>query len=292
MGLRTACRYLLTAATLLAFAGGSISAHPGVGIVRDSRGNIFYTDLKHVWKISPAGERSIAVRNVHTHELFVDSTDNLYGEHLWYEGDATKLWGHRVWRRSPAGVVTDVIPARRGFRDDHDEFHFVQDSRGRMYWADRGTTTAIRRRNPGAGVTVLAEGLRAVGWLTVTPRGFVYFVEEGDLRRITPDGTLSTVARDLNERGLSEFLMEAGHNIMGLWTDSAGNVFLACLGGRMVKRVDPRGTVAVVIRSEAPWGPTGGLSTPNDDLWLLETSDDNRVRVRHLRGDEVIAVYP
>jgi len=31
-------------------------AHPGIGIVKDSKGNIFYTDLKQVWKISPDGK--------------------------------------------------------------------------------------------------------------------------------------------------------------------------------------------------------------------------------------------
>ena len=41
-----------------------LSAHPGIGIVMDSQGNVFYTDLTHVWKIDPAGERTIAVENV------------------------------------------------------------------------------------------------------------------------------------------------------------------------------------------------------------------------------------
>ncbi|MEK6565879.1 MAG: hypothetical protein AABZ41_04135, partial [Bacteroidota bacterium] len=61
----------------------------------DSQGNVYYTDLKHVWKLTPDGTKSIAIRNVHTHELYIDPQDNLYGEHLWYEGDATKKWGHR-----------------------------------------------------------------------------------------------------------------------------------------------------------------------------------------------------
>ena len=65
-------------------------AHPGVGIVQNSRGTVFYTDLKQVWKITPNGEKSVAVPNVHSHELCLDADDNLYGEHLWYEGEATK----------------------------------------------------------------------------------------------------------------------------------------------------------------------------------------------------------
>lgn len=33
-----------------------IWAHPGIGIVMDSKGNVFYTDLKQVWKIDPLGK--------------------------------------------------------------------------------------------------------------------------------------------------------------------------------------------------------------------------------------------
>lgn len=53
-------------------------AHPGVGIVKDSKGNIFYTDLKQVWKISN-GIKAVVLPNVHTHELYIDKNDNLYG---------------------------------------------------------------------------------------------------------------------------------------------------------------------------------------------------------------------
>ena len=94
-------------------------AHPGVGIVVDSRGNVFYTDLKNVWRVAPDGGRSIAVANVHSHELYLDAADNLYGEHLWYDGEKSNRWGHRVWRRSPDGQVTDIIKARpTGFSVD------------------------------------------------------------------------------------------------------------------------------------------------------------------------------
>lgn len=65
----------------------AVQAHPGIGILEDSKGNVFYTDLKQVWKISPSGEKTVAVPGVHTHELYLDGDDNLYGEHLWYTGE-------------------------------------------------------------------------------------------------------------------------------------------------------------------------------------------------------------
>lgn len=96
------CLFSLLLATLTAYA------HPGVGIVQDSCGNVFYTDLVHVWKITPDGKKSIAVRSVHSHELYLDAQDKLYGEHLWYEGDATKRWSHRIWCLKPDGTLVRV----------------------------------------------------------------------------------------------------------------------------------------------------------------------------------------
>jgi hypothetical protein len=74
-------------------------AHPGVGIVMDSKGNVFYTDTERVLKIDASGRKSVVIPNVHTHELFLDANDNLFGEHLWYEG-SNNTWHHYVWRYS------------------------------------------------------------------------------------------------------------------------------------------------------------------------------------------------
>ena len=74
-----------------------VKAHPGIGIVKDSKGNIYYTDLKQVWKISLDGSKKVVVNDVHTHELYIDPQDNLFGEHLWYNGEAANTWGHYVW---------------------------------------------------------------------------------------------------------------------------------------------------------------------------------------------------
>jgi hypothetical protein len=57
-------------------------AHPGWGIVVDRAGNVFFTDLKQVWRIGTDGTKTVVVPNVHTHELFLDSAGTLHGEHL------------------------------------------------------------------------------------------------------------------------------------------------------------------------------------------------------------------
>ena len=117
-----------------------LEAHPGIGIVLDSKGNVFYTDLNHVWKISPKGEHSIALRDVHTHELYIDEEDNLYGEHEWYEGEATDKWGNYVWRLSNDGVFEKTIPDVEGFLDNNT---LVRDHKNNTYWVERSDTYDI-----------------------------------------------------------------------------------------------------------------------------------------------------
>jgi hypothetical protein len=236
-------RLLWTAALLLAAAPAT--AHPSVSVVMDSRGNVYYSDLKQVWKIAPDGKKSVAVPNVHTHELYVDAEDNLYGEHLWYEGEATDKWGHYVWRLSTDGKLTKIIPPRQGFRDDYRDFSFVRDRAGSMYWALReAKPIVIRKVAPDGKVADLGAdaGLSDVRWMTVAADGTVYFTDGPDLVRI---------ARRESDAAGAQFegapvvatadWFNDTHNLMGLWTDAGGNVYVAAYGARKVKRVSAEG---------------------------------------------------
>ncbi len=286
---------LLWTATLL-LAAAPAWAHPSVSVVMDSRGNVYYSDLKQVWKIAPDGKKSVAVADVHTHELYVDAEDNLYGEHLWYEGEATDKWGHYVWRLAADGTLTRIIPAREGFRESYRDFSFVRDRAGSMYWAEReARPVVIRRIAPDGKVTDLAAdaALSDVRWMTATPDGTVFLTDGPDLVRIAPDGKTTRLARGLKERRWSQPLtwFNDTHNLMGLWTDSRGNVYVAVFGGRKVKRVSAEGRVDVVAESPLGWAPTGGMVAPNGDLWLLEYADPFAVRVRSIRRDGTVRTY-
>ena len=271
-------------------SGAPAEAHPGVGIVRDARGNVFYTDLARVWKIAPDGKKSVAVPRVHTHELVLDAAGNLYGEHLWYEGDATKKWGHRVWRLAPDGVLTDVVPAREGFRT---ETSFVRDAAGNMYWSEgEGAARILERTREGAVRTLATCGdCRDVRWMCAAPDGTVFFVDGGDLRAVSPAGALRTLARGLGKRSWTQFDVGDRHALMGLWTDARGRVYVARYGTREVLRVDPGGAVSVVARSRFPWSPTGGLVTPDGDLFLLEYTMTGSARVRRVGPDGRSTVF-
>jgi len=253
----------------------SAFAHPGIGIVRDAQGNVFYTDLARVWRIDPAGRKTVAVPNVHTHELALDAQGNLYGEHLWYEGEKIDKWGYRVWRRSPDGKISDIIPAREGFLRD---YSFVRDAAGATYWVDREPRVVFHKTKADGRTSDLAActDCRNVRWSALATDGTLLFTDAGDLRAVAPNGAIRTLAKGLQKPKNAQLLM-------GIWTDAQRNVYVADYDARAVKRIAPDGKVGIVARSTAPWAPTGGLFAPDGTLWLLEGSVTNAVRVRCLR---------
>ena len=256
---------------LVILAAASALAHPPVSVVIDSRGYVYYSDLKQVWRVAPDGKTSIAVPNVHTHELYLDAQDNLFGEHLWYEGERTDKWGHYVWMRAPNGAVSTVIPRTVGFLQN---YSFVRDRAGNMYFAN-DARTEVRRRAPDGKVSVHARGFRAIRWMHATADGTIFLVDDGDVVRIK-NGRVTRLARNLAGR------IGGRHALMGLWTDGAENVYVADFRQDEVKRITPVGEVATIAHSPAMWSPTGGVFAANGDLWLREASITNAVRVRKI----------
>jgi len=267
---------VLRSIALLLLTAAPLAAHPGIGIVRDGRGNVYYTDLAQVWRIDPSGKKEVVVPRVHTHELALDSRGNLYGEHVWYEGETTDKWGYRVWRRSPEGKVSDVLPAREGFLHD---YSFVRDPAGTMFWVEveRKPKVVFHKTTADGRTTDLAlcADCRDVRWLALDPSGTLLFTDAGDLRSLAPNATFRTLAKGLQRPEQAQLLM-------GIWSGPGHSVYLADYDRREVKRIAPDGTISAVARSRFPWAPTGGVFAPDGTLWLLESSVTNSVRVRRI----------
>lgn len=284
LGARAFVVAMLVVAMLLA---APVVAHPPISIVRDADGNVFYSDLAQVWRIAPDGTKSVAVPGVHTHELALDAAGNLYGEHLWYEGEKTDRWGHRVWVRHPDGRIEDVYPARTGFRTD---YQFTRDAKGNHFWIDRGNPSTVRRRTfdvPGGREAVVATLPPAIdgaslSWIMVAPEGTVYFTAANSLYRVSGDGAVRPLAAHVSGSGTGRPPSTEKYAVMGLWLDAEGRLYAAAYGDGTVKRVSPSGKVETFAESSWPWAPTGGVFAPNGDLYLLETSKINAVRVRRI----------
>lgn len=254
------------------------SAHPGVGIVIDRQGNVYYTDLVHVWRIAPDGRKSIAVRDVHTHELALDSAGSLYGEDSRYQGG--DRWRHRVWKRRADGRLTYVVPWTDGFWR---QYGFTSDGDGTMYWVQcPERVCSIRKRDRRGATTVVAPSVRFAGninFIAAARDGSLYVIDGEDVRRITRDGRAITFAPKL------------GRMLMGLTPRPDGSVYVASWGERALFRVDSTGTVTTAARTSAPWAPSGSAVGADGSLWLLEYSTTNDARVRRIRADGRVSIH-
>jgi hypothetical protein len=265
------------------FIAATLFAHPPVSVVIDSRGNVYYSDLSQVWRVAPDGKESVAVKNVHTHELALDARDNLYGEHLWYEGDRTGKWRHYVWRLAADGTLRRIIPTREGFLKN---YSFVRDAAGNMYWADGGPYGFIRRKAAADhSIRAVAQGLKDVRWMHATPSATLYLIDGRDLVRVR-DRKVTRIARNLAGTSFTRPQVSLRHALMGLWTDRAENVYVADHAHGRVLRVSQDGEIRTVYQTTWPWSPTGGTFGPDGTLWLLESSTTNRVRVRRVKLDD------
>lgn len=265
---------------LVAWCSLSITlyAHPGVGIVENSKGEIFFTDLKQVWKINTQGKLQLAVPGVHTHELYLDDEDNLFGEHLWYSGESKNTWGHNVWRLSAGGSLTKVIPDTDGFLED---YSFVRDHHGRMYWADRSSgCQKVARLNADNTVTRLGDQcFHNIRKIATLPDGSLFLVDFQDIKKIDPAGKVKAVASRIANKKWVTSNPENQNAVMGIWSDKQGNLYSAVSSARLVKKFDGQGKEFIAFKSVFPWSPSGGLVDSRGRLWVLEYNPLNAVRV-------------
>ena len=271
---------------ILFFIFGELFSHPGIGIVMDSKGNIFYTDLKHIWKLSPDGNKTIAVQNVHSHEIYLDKDDNLFGEHLWYEGEASDKWGHYVWCLRNNGKLEKIINNKEGFLSN---YSFVRDDEGNMYWVERFKTSRFMKKSPDGRVSKLAEGkFKNIRWMISTKKGILYFIDAGEsLYRVDQNGKISEVASNLGEVSSVLSVIDQDHNAYGPWIDNDNNVYVPLLDSRKVKRISPEGKIETVLTTAQGWGPASGLFDEKGNLWLLEYGGGFDTRVRMIAKDDI-----
>jgi hypothetical protein len=79
----------------------------------------------------------------------MDSAGNLYGEHLWYNGERLNTWAHYVWSLKKDGRVVKLIGSKDWFLEN---YSFVRDDTGNMYWVERWQTNRIKKKSPAGGV--------------------------------------------------------------------------------------------------------------------------------------------
>ena len=284
-------------------AGVAASFNNPSGVATDSAGNTYVADIDNhtIRKITPAGVvttlagaagisgstdgTGAAARFYYPKAVVVDSSGNVY----------VADWGnHTIRKITPAGVVTTLAgtagtsgstDGTGGSASFYSPSSVATDSAGNVYVADTNNYT-IRKITPVGVVTTLAgtagisgsaDGAGAAASFSdpesvaTDSAGNVYVSEFNTctIRKITSTGLVTTLAGMAGEWGSTDGTGAAARfgNLLGVATDSAGNVYVADWGNSTIRRITPAGAVTTVVggAGQAGFGPgslPGLLSGP------------------------------
>ena len=285
---------LLVVATVVApwfLSPRPAAADPGWGLWVSKSGDIYFTDLMHhrgcVWKLSADGKRTRVIRNKHTHSIYLDPRENLYGtNNIYLEGKDYNE--NELWKIDPSGGKSIVIPSTDGTHQ-FTGGAFAVDREGNVYYPDserpRQLDQYLVKRQPDGSQSILAGGARGhkdgkgeaarfrhIGTMTSGPDGALYVSDADRIRKVTLDGTVTTVARGLLARKRDDPPHKnfGDTGLYGIAVHKDGTVYVAYHGNRRVLKVSPQGEAREIYHAKSPWSPTG-VALSGDDLYILES---------------------
>ena len=266
--------------------GASAFSHPGSGILVDRLGQIYFIDTgSGLWKIDSRGAVS-HLSPLRNHWLAMDPSDRFTQARL--PTDPGRDWVITAAGSNPTMLISTDFPLLIG-----------QD--GNLYYPSaRETNVRILRKSATGGTSTFVTLPRSVagaalGWingLTTGPGGSIYYTENNAVRRIAPDGTVTTIgtvtalARDPAIPGV-----EQRPYLRGLKVDANGVAYVADNGDARVLKITPDGKSTTLLQLESPWAPTD-VAIFGDIVYSLEylhTPGDNRLewmpRIRKMTSD-------
>ena len=236
-----------TSVLLLALSSGA-AAHEGWGIVPDSRGRIFFTDIPRniIWRLDPDGSVVAVRERTHSHALVSIADGSVYGVHV----DEREAVGS-VWRIDGEGRTHTLLPPTRDLPLGLQSF--LIDTDGTMYsaigWAPAGRVSLLRRRVDGIAERV-AQGFTAIDGMAWAPDGAILLTDGPFLKRVQDSDV-----EILGGGALTETRWSA--DLMGVVADGSGGAFVADFAGGRILDVGRHAGVALEYAANFPWSPTG-----------------------------------
>jgi hypothetical protein len=280
---------LLVAFLLALYAVASADAHPPYGLVADARGNLYFSDLEAVWRLTPEGRLELfrpASEGHHVHELAPGPNGSIEGVVNSYD-PATETFAGGLWTRSFDGRETWLLAPTgtppRGLG-------VYSDARGNRYTAQwpsqQDRRTMLFRRSPDARVDLLhgpADAaarfrqvlVESVGGMAALPDGGMAFADGPALRRVDPSGAVATLYEG-----------PEGASFRGVSVTADGRILAADFAGKTVVAVTRDGAAEILHRETEAWLPTAAVIA-GGRLLVLEANAAPREYVDRVRVIEV-----
>jgi len=119
----------------------------------------------------------------------------------------------------------------------------------------------------------------------------VYVIDHLRLKKITPDGRVTTITDQLKEATSPFDRVRDRHYLMGIWSNAEANLYVAVYGAQKIKKITPQGDIETILEVPEKWSPSGGLFDPEGNLWTLEYSTRNKARVRKINTNGNVEIF-
>lgn len=277
---------LLTVLAAVLFCGPA-NGHPANGMVVDRSGYIYVSDVSRnvIWRISPAGRTTRYLDHLHSHDLWIDSLDQLHGEHLDFRASENAFYysywikpvsGPIRWVKSPSKtrqlpVMCPVNGLTYLWSGDNTN---RQNSSILAFDADDKRTALI------SGPYGLVDGptafarIGAVAAMCVSKRGELFFVDEFSLRRLYRAQVTTLVKEPANKPDglLQNKLGWSGNLIFSIALRKSGALVLANFGSGDVVEWAASSGLRKLYHAPEPWTALSVLERVDGTLLFLENS--------------------
>jgi len=251
------CRSRTLAVLLVVLFATTALAHPGSGIVVDKRGQVFFADTgSGLWKIDAHGAL-IQIPAPRFHWLALDEAGGLKSVRL---------------PSGPSGEITRVGDTPHLLLAS--DYPLATGGDGNLYYPSKGQggNLDVVRLTPSGRRSVLTRlHLPYVNGLASGELGSLYFTENDAVRRISAEGTVSTIVTKVSLSGCASIPGNDPNDplLRGLAVDAAGTTYVAASGCGQVLKVTRDGKIATLLQTESPWSPTA-VALSGQDVYVLE----------------------
>ncbi len=297
-----------------------------IGLATDVMGNVYVADSNNytIRKISPSAVVSTLAGAI-MHQGDSDGTGSA-ARFGWLGGITMDPSGtvyvadtgaNTIRKITPGGVVSTLAgsPLEPGSADGvgtaarfGGPTGIAADAAGNLYVADGGNNT-IRKITPGGMVSTLAGAAGQWGSSDgiggsarfFGPRGIatdqlsnVYVADSANntIRKITPDGMVSTLAGSAGQNGFSDGAGSAARfsDPAGVATDLSGNVYVTDIRNRLVRKITPDGVVSTVAGAAGEfgswdvngWAELYGFGVATDSMGVVYFCDTSGHTIRKI----------